>query len=480
MKIKVLLLPVSLLFTVNCLFAQLTLDKTNPHYFNYNGNAIILTGSTEHYGAVINKAFDYKKYITTLKKTGLNHTRIFLGDYFEKDSAFCILHNTLSPKYGDLLCPWSRSNKPGYSLGGNKFDLDKWDDEYFARLDSFMGYALKNDIIVEAVLFFASWTLENSPLYFKTNINNTDRIKANEYMTFYNGNILKRQKEYCIKLVTELNKFDNLIINIANEPWFDNQEHPGFASPPPAATKKWIKEVSEWIVETEKHLPNKHLISVDYSNEGEVIPPIELNTYFKNISAFNHHYDKNARSVQLNYKNIDRAFTFNETGLMPVSTPQYRIQGWKYIMCGGAMYDNLDFTFQVGYEDGSGHSGFSCEWYSGCDDTSVKYEMANLSKFANSIDFTHMKPDYNVIIVSYGDENVYPLVNPGKEYAVYFTGGKKAKLMLSIPNGTYEFKWINPADLKNISTNTQTIEDGRINLSGPEYEEDILLYVKKE
>ncbi len=457
--------------------AQIRIDSKNPHYFNYKNKPTILITSGEHYGAVINKAFDYKKYLKTLHKIGLNHTRIFLGDYVEKDSAFCINKNTLNPKE-NLICPWKRSNTKGYVLGGNKFDLNQWDTAYFTRLNNFLQCAEENDIVVEVVLFFASFTIENSPFYYKNNTNNIDVIRANQYLTLENGNLLKRQEQYCKKIVTEINKYNNVIYNIANEPWFDNQAYPGFSSPTTTATKKWIERVTEWIVTTEKKLPKKHILSVDYCNEGKVISKKDLNTYFKNISVFNHHYDKNAESLQLNYKSVNKVFAFNETGLMPPITPQYRIQGWKYIFNGGALYNNLDFTFQVGFEDGTGSSSFSCNWYNGCNDPTVKYELANLLKFVNTLNFIQMKPEKQVVIVNYGDENVYPLVNAGKQYAIYFEGGSKAKLMLSIPNGKYNLKWINPSDLRVISQKPIVINTGSINLLGPEYKEDVLLYIE--
>ncbi len=459
--------------------AQIQLHPKNRHYFNYKDKPIVLIASSEHYGAVLNTDFDFEIYLETLQKIGLNHTRIFLGDYVESKEAFCIETNTLSPDADKFICPWQRSDIPGYALGGNKFDLAKWDDNYFSRLHQFMKSARDKDIVVEAVLFFASYTLENAPLYFKNNINKTDSIPANKYMTLSNGNVLQWQKKYCIKLVEELNRYDNLIINIANEPWFANQANPGFVSPPPEATKKWIQTVSEWIVEAEASLPKKHLISVDYSNEGIVIPEEDLSGYYRNISVFNHHYDRNARSATLNYDRVNRVLSFNETGLMPPSTPQYRIQGWKYIFSGGALYNNLDFTFQVGYEDGSGGTNFTCAWYSACSDPQTKYQMAALLRFVQSIPFINMKPDFSVVAVNYGDENIYPFVWKGHEYAVYFEGGSRAKIKLHIPDGVWIVRWINPSDLKIISNEKIKISGNFCELLGPEYTDDVLLHITK-
>ena len=458
--------------------SPIAIHPENPHYFIYKNKPTVLIASGEHYGAVINLDFDFETYLATLQNIGLNHTRIFLGDYVEEPNAFCIKKNTLAPADGRFICPWQRSKTPGFSRGGSKFNLDKWDPAYFQRLHKFMSLAQEKDVIVETVLFFAGYLYKLSPLHRSNNVNTTDEIAAKQYMTLENGNILERQKQYCIKLVEELNQYDNLIINAANEPWFDNQEHPGFASPPPLATKKWIERVSDWIVETEKTLPKKHIISVDYSNEGQIIPEKELNTFFKNISVFNHHYDRNAQSVKLNYDRTNRVMSFNETGLMPPVTPQYRIQGWKYIFSGGALYNNLDFTFQIGYEGGSGGTDFTCEWYNGCTDQNMKYQLAALLKFMNSISFIKMKPDYQAVALNYGDENIYPLVWQGHEYAIYFEGGSKAKIKLHVPPGKWQVKWIHPSDLKELSEETIEIQKGSLDLMCPNYEEDVLLHVK--
>jgi hypothetical protein len=63
------------------------------------------------------------------------------------------------------------------------------------------------------------------------------------------------QKKYDLKLVNELNQYDNVIINVANEPWFFDKKRNGFSSPAPDESKAWVKEVSEWIVDEEKNLP---------------------------------------------------------------------------------------------------------------------------------------------------------------------------------------------------------------------------------
>jgi len=117
-----------LLIGTATLAQPLRLLPKNPHYFEYDGRQTLLIGSGEHYGAVVNQDFDYRTYLATLAADGLNNTRLFAGAYVEKPGDFGIQKNTLAPRENRLLLPWVRSEQPGYSLGGNRFDLDRWDE----------------------------------------------------------------------------------------------------------------------------------------------------------------------------------------------------------------------------------------------------------------------------------------------------------------------------------------------------------------
>jgi hypothetical protein len=110
------------------------LHPKNPHYFLFRGKAVALVTSGEHYGAVLNPDFDYRKYLDTLEKDGHNYTRIFGGSYVEvPEKSFGIKRNDLAPARGRFLAPWVRSSQDGYAGGGNKFDLSRWNQAYFER-----------------------------------------------------------------------------------------------------------------------------------------------------------------------------------------------------------------------------------------------------------------------------------------------------------------------------------------------------------
>jgi len=162
---------------------SIRLHPQNPHYFLWRGKPAILITSGEHYGAVLNLDFDYRKYLATLAKEKLNNTRAFTGGaYVEPQGAFRIERNTLAPAPGRFIAPWPRSDQPGYAGGGNKFDLSRWNDAYFARFRDFVSLAGKHGVIVEVNLFCpfyeeAQWKL--SPFNANNNASGLGQVASN-------------------------------------------------------------------------------------------------------------------------------------------------------------------------------------------------------------------------------------------------------------------------------------------------------------
>ena len=191
MKRPILPRPLALfagiLFFAAGVFAEpLALHPENPHYFLWRGKPAVLIGSGEHYGAVLNLDFDYAKYLPAFADAGMNVTRTFTGAYVEPQGAFKIERNTLAPAAGRLICPWARSAEPGYVHGGNKFDLTKWDDAFFARLKDFVAQAEKRGVIVEMNLFtpmYEQMQWDYSPMNARNNINGIGQAGKHEVYT---------------------------------------------------------------------------------------------------------------------------------------------------------------------------------------------------------------------------------------------------------------------------------------------------------
>src|SRR6266487_3724766 len=212
---------IALIFISQYLFAQtkpISLNPENPHYFLYHDKPTILITSGEHYGAVLNLDFDYLPYLDELKSKGLNLTRTFTGAYVEPGGSFNITNNSLAPASKRFICPWARSAEPGYSNGGNKFDLNRWDATYFNRLKDFASAAQRRGIIIELSLFCpfyeeTQWNL--SPMNTINNINGMGVVTRTDVYTMdKNDGLLKVQEVLVRNTVNELKNFDNIIYEI--------------------------------------------------------------------------------------------------------------------------------------------------------------------------------------------------------------------------------------------------------------------------
>src|SRR5207245_11064204 len=81
-------------------YKPLAQNPANPHYFLFRGKPALLVTSGEHYGAVLNRDFNYSKYLATLAADGMNLTCTFTGAYVEPVGAFKIERNRLAPGTG--------------------------------------------------------------------------------------------------------------------------------------------------------------------------------------------------------------------------------------------------------------------------------------------------------------------------------------------------------------------------------------------
>ena len=381
----------------------IALHPDNPHYFQWRGRPTILITSAEHYGAVMNLDFDYRKYLDTLAADGMNYTRVFSGAYVEPEGAFKIARNTLAPRPGRFLAPWPRSSQPGHPDGGNKFDLSRWDDAYFARLKDFVAHAAARNVVVELTLFCpmyeeVQWSL--SPMNAANNVNGAGKVGRNEVYTLdKDPALLAVQEALTRKLVTELNSFPNLFFEIGNEPYFGG------------VTMAWQHRIADVIVATERALPAKHLIAQNIANKSaKIADPHPA------VSIFNFHYATPPETVAMNYA-LNKVIGDDETGFKGVSDDVYRMEGWDFVIAGGGLYNNLDYSFAAGYEDGTFQYPPS---QPGGGSRALRRQLKILSDFINGFDFVRMAPDNAVIkggAPSGGSARA--LVEPGKAMAIY-------------------------------------------------------------
>lgn len=421
--------------------APLALHPENPHYLLWRGRPTIVITSGEHYGAMLNLDFDYRRYFETLARDGMNGTRTFVGTYVETGGNFNITSNTLDPAPGRFISPWARSAEPGYADGGSKFDLTKWDEAYFARLRDFLRRASENGVIVELTLFCplyedSMWSV--SPMNALNNVNGLGAPVRQDVLTLdRSGGLLQVQEALARKIVEVAGAagVDNVYIEICNEPY---------------ATKvpeDWQRHMATVVAGAVAKLPRPILISQNVANQAlRIVDPHPA------VSIFNFHYATPPDAVAWN-AHLNKPVADNETGFRGTADGPYRMEAWDFILAGGGLYNNLDYSFTAGHEDGMfplpprqpGGGG-----------PSLRRQLRILRDFIGSFDIVRMRPEPTVLRAGVpAGGSARALGDPGRAYAIYMKrlastrtsvgprpDATDVPVQIDLPAGGWRAEWI--------------------------------------
>ena len=404
----------------------LRLHPQNPRYFLFRGRPTVVITSGEHYGAVLNLDFDYRRYFATLAADRLNGTRIFSGTYVETGGNFGIASNTLDPAAGRFISPWARSTTPGYADGGNRFDLTRFDEAYVARLRAVLQAASEHGIIVELVLFCplyedSMWAV--SPMNPANNVNGFPSIGRADVLTLdRSGPLLAVQEAVARHLVEAVAGFDNVYLEICNEP---------YATKVPA---DWVRHMTSVVADAVARLPQPVLLSQNIANQAAVVTEPH-----PAVSIFNFHYASPPDTIARN-AHLHRLIGDNETGFRGTGDAVYRSEGWEFILAGGGLYNNLDYSFTVGHEDGTFPFPSTQPGGGGA---SLRSQLSILRRVVDQFDLTTAKP---------APERVTGGVPPGGSVQVLADGDRLLGVYLRRQAGpsTFSTRWsgrvIPPAD----------------------------------
>jgi hypothetical protein len=476
-------LALMLLLAGQTAFGQaVSVDPANPHYLFFHGKPTLLITSAEHYGGVVNKDFDFVKYLDALKAYDLNYTRIYPGALFEPVGKF-LPGNTLGPRPHSLILPWARSNEPGYMLGGNKFDLDRWDPAYFTRLKDFIAQAGERGIVVEVCLFNSEYsdTWPISPLYAENNIQNENYYDFHDAQTMKHPELVARQDDYVRKIVREVNEFDNVILEICDEPSLFT---------PIVDAAPWVAHFIRVIQTTESTLPKQHLIGQEV--QGPVDGPIDLSGN-PGISMIITQYIYDSGDGEMGgLKGLDfeyhhnKPIEENETYYYPLGykgdkIADSRVEAWEFMVGGGASFNQLNGLFTA--DDPAGKTP---------DNAQLLRSLQNLQTFLSSFEFDKMHQNKQFVKSGVpAGAHWRAISEAGRQYAVHLhhsEGGKQGSyiatpgnyresLVLDLPAGNYRVDWVDPAQGSVIRSENVNHAGGTRTLATPPYHVDIALRI---
>jgi hypothetical protein len=369
---------------------------------------------------------------------------------------------------------------------GNKFDLDKWDPEYFARLKDFLAKAGERGIVVE--IFFLSsqysdlWPI--CPLYYENNIQGVGKCDYLDVQTLKHPDLVRRQDDYVRKITEEVNAFDNIILEICDEPSLFT---------PHAEAGPWVGHFLEVVHDAEAKLPKKHLVAQEV--QGPIGGPIDFSgspllSVIVGQYVWEGGVDQMGGMKGLDYQyGHNKPIELNETVFYPF---QYqgdklgasRVEAWEFMVGGGASFNQLNGLFTVA--DPAGKTP---------DNAQVLGALRNLKDFIYSFDFLKMSPSPS-FVVSGVPAGAYcrGISEPGQQYALYHhhsqlhagkhfyivtPGDYTELLVLNLPGGTYKADWVEPATGKVLSTVTFTHQGGNKTFTTPQHSVDVALRIKR-
>jgi hypothetical protein len=351
----------------------------------------------------------------------------------------------------------------GATDGLGKFDLSRWNEPYFRRLSDYLGEAGKHGVVIELVLFcpFYEDNMWNvSPLNARNNVNGVGQdVARTDVYTLKHADLTRVQEALTRKLVETIASFDNVYLEICNEPYFGG------------VTLDWQRHIADTITDAQRARSAKHLVAQNIANGSA-----RIENPHPAVSLFNFHYASPPDAVRVNY-GLNKPIAFDETGFAGTEDVTYRRQAWEFLLAGGAVFSHLDYSFTAdGHESGT----FAYpKTQPGGGGAVLRAQLGHLKRMFDSLPFVQMRPDDAVLAAAGLPAGVSAcaLSNPGTHYAVYLNGSGATRLSLALPGGRYEARWwdtrTGPAQKR--VTLSQDDNNRSLVLDVPPYTEDIAL-----
>ena len=460
----------------------------------------MLIAATEHYGSVVNRRFDFTRYLAEAADKKQTLTRTFLL-FRELQSA----RNPYSPvkaESPDFVTPYPRSG-PGRAMDGeSKYDLDRWNDEYFERLHRFLSMASDFGIVAELTILSNTysdkvWAL--NPLRDKNNLQGIGKVEWPEYTSLRDPLLVDRQIAYARKIIQETSGYDNVYYEICNEP---GGAFPSHATR--AEVDSWQQKIAGTIREELQKLNRHHLVfgqnafsysprfdqGFDESFSGTMLDAVNIHP-LPNLGFRGRTYQLgNFMSKELQLADFRDFFLATYGERKPnisdedncasmyrdvVGWTIHRKRAWMAVICGGH-YNYIDFSIQVGLEAGTEESR-----------RYIRTWMKNLTEFIHSFDFIRAKPAPGWIATQPEPLVAAALAVPGEDYVAYLADGRElaeagagkaisGPIGFDLPPGNYYASFYSPVEGA-YSPGVLVKGGGRVTLEIPGFEQDLVLRV---
>jgi hypothetical protein len=249
--------------------------ESNPRWFtDGSGKAVFLTGShiwqsLQDSGLLVRgepqnppRVFDYDGYLNFLERHNHNFFRLWRWEVTQWTDGYTNKVEYCRPH------PWLRTGPGNANDGEPRFDLTRFNPEYFDRMRRRLA-AARDRGIYAAVMLFEGWELQftdgwkHHPFHAANNINGIEADadgdgKGLEFNTLGSGpmgrRILELQEAYVRKVIDTVNDLDNVLYEICNESF-------------PGSTE-WQYYLIRFVKEYEARKPRQHPVGMTFQYRG--------------------------------------------------------------------------------------------------------------------------------------------------------------------------------------------------------------------
>lgn len=448
----------------------ISIHPENGKYFLFRGKPTFLLTATEHYGSVLNRPFEFHKYLDDLVDKRMTCTRtfcLFREIASEKNPA-----STCKPKAEDYIAPWPRTGSKKALDGQPQFDLSRWNDEFFERLHRFLNLASERGIIVELTLLSNSYAPEVwalNPLRAENNVQGVGKIEWPEYTSLKSGEVLSYQLAHVRKIVQETASYENVYYEICNEPGGGVAGHVT-----PAEVDAWQMEIAKTIREEMKRAGSEHLIfgseaftytpefkqGLDATFEGSMVDVVNVHPLPNTVLGGKAYQLGNFMSKELQLRELNefaracsskkKPVVWDEDNCATMFTNEvgwtiHRKRAWTSLLS-GAHYDMIDFSIQNGSETGTPEA-----------QKMLRTWFKHLSAFFASVDFIRASAGVEWVSGLPQDVVATTFAVKGKDYMAYLCDAREvtdpsagsaiqATAKVSVPAGKWQIAAYSPVD----------------------------------
>jgi len=436
----------------------LCVSKVNSRYFTDDtSKAIYLTGSHTWNNLVdIGPSdpppkFDYTKFLDYLESRNHNFFRLWTWDLVKWDTT----NNSLGKKTVHTVAPhkWLRTG-PGLALDGKpKFNLEKFNPEYFKRLGKRVKAAQKRGMYA-AVMLFEGWGMQFCPDAWqwhpfnpKNNINGVDGDlngdgRGFEVYTLADPALTAIQEAYVRKVIDTINEFDNVLYEISNE------NHP--------PSLHWQYHMIDFIHDYEAQKPKQHPVGMTFQYRGGTNRDL-----FKSPAEWiSPHSPKGGYKDDPPANDGKKVIILDTDHLGGIAGNRYWV--WKSFLRG------MNPIFMDPYDEGVlGLNPFNPKW------DRLRRALGHTRTYAEKIDLINMVPSNDM------SSTGYCLAAVPTEYLVY-QPVSNGNFTIKVIQGIYKYEWFSVEqekvvetgefDFRNIKVTRQTFR--------PPVSGDIVLYLK--